>query len=485
MNNQFSNLVYEDNNIMQTSDITLPAAMNYLLIGLWIGLSLFGIAVIKLMDLPVIGAVIIGIPSFVIMVLKPTFALSVFMLVLPTGAGFSYGGMFTLTKGVGWALGFSFLLNIMVSRPRLKVNHKTLWLAICFMVWLFISTLSFLYLKNEMVRVLSSLQLLALLFITYWIIETNTQKTLIWALRAYVLGAVGTNLLAILTGAALRSVEMTSQGRYTATLGEMIDANFLASLTALSFLSAIYLFVRDKSHFWKIFYFGALILLPLILLRIGSRSAFLGLGGAFLVALTLRKRIWGKNKLIPIVVISMAIAAILGFSYIQILGLQEDVAERLTSLEAFETSLAGRISYIKAALEAAAKYPLGAGYFGWFERTGIDHWPHTDFIFILGIYGVPGLVIFSFMILFTIIAIIRMARGPEKFFSVLAITYLLVAGQGNPSAFKKFYWLFLGIILACERISWIYKQSEEIIELTPEEAEAYLQSGDSQYLILN
>jgi len=55
-----------------------------------------------------------------------------------------------------------------------------------------------------------------------------------------------------MTGTAIRTMENTSQTRYSATLGNAIDANMLAALISTAFLAAIYLFARNKNIFWRI-----------------------------------------------------------------------------------------------------------------------------------------------------------------------------------------------------------------------------------------
>jgi hypothetical protein len=103
----------------------------------------------------------------------------------------------------------------------------------------------------EVMRAFTQFQLLVLILIVYWILETNYEGTFRWALRSYVLGMLGTIVLAIKTGAAIRAVQETRDVRFSATLGHAIDANMLAALAALAFLSAIYLFARDRSLFWR------------------------------------------------------------------------------------------------------------------------------------------------------------------------------------------------------------------------------------------
>ncbi len=90
-----ADLLYEP--AERTSDIQLPGALDILLLTIWAVICLIGFAVIFLTKNTVAGIFIIGIPTVVGMVIKPTFALCIMMLVLPTGAGIGVEQDFSLT----------------------------------------------------------------------------------------------------------------------------------------------------------------------------------------------------------------------------------------------------------------------------------------------------------------------------------------------------------------------------------------------------
>ena len=110
------------------SDIPLPPVMNVLLFAGWFVICLIGFAVIFLAKNPVAGAVIIALPTFIGMVLKPTFGLCILMLVLPTGAGIGFNQTFSLDRAVGLALAVSFALNILITRPGLHIRNRAIWI---------------------------------------------------------------------------------------------------------------------------------------------------------------------------------------------------------------------------------------------------------------------------------------------------------------------------------------------------------------------
>ena len=238
MYSEYEDEIYEDEMLYEqterTSDIQLPPVINVLLFAMWIVICSIGFAVIFLAKSAVAGAVIIAVPTFIGMVIKPTFGLCILMLVLPTGAGVGFREIFSLDRGVGLALAVSFCLNLLVTRPGLRIGNKALWVAGAYTLWVSLASLAGPYLGYELVRAFTQVQLLAMILMVYWILQTNGEKTFRWASRAYVAGTLGTIALTFITGTAIRAMEDSPEQRYAATLGEATDANMLASLAAIA-----------------------------------------------------------------------------------------------------------------------------------------------------------------------------------------------------------------------------------------------------------
>jgi len=116
-------------------------------------------------------------PTFIGMVLKPTFGLCILMLVLPTGAGIGFNQTFSLDRGVGLALAVSFALNVLITRPGLHIANKAIWVMGLYSIWIFLVSLSGPYLGLELMRAFTQFQLLTLILIVYWILETNSEKS--------------------------------------------------------------------------------------------------------------------------------------------------------------------------------------------------------------------------------------------------------------------------------------------------------------------
>ncbi len=450
----------------RTSDIQFPPIVNALLLVAWIVTFLIGFAVIYLAKNVLLGALIMAIPTFIGMVIKPTFALCVMMLVLPTGAGIGIPYVFSLERGVGIALAVSFLLNLMISRPHLHIRSKALWVLVAYTIWIFFSSLTAPYISFGLQGAFTRFQLLVLVFIIYWILQTNGEKTFRWALRAYVIGTLGTIILAYISGAAIVAIEEEASGRYTATLGYTIDANMLSSLTSMAFLAAIYLFARDRNILWRIVHLIAILFLPIMLLRMGSRGALVALTFTMLSPLLFVRQVLRRPALAALLLLIIVFASVSAVFFVRKHSLEKGVYERLTDVQRAKKSLAFRLSINKKAIETAMKYPAGTSYLGWPERSGGWVYPHNDFFFALGIYGIPGAILFSLFLIMMMLAVRRIPLGLEKIYARAALTFLLVNGLSLGQTLAKYYWVFLAIIIAAEQTSRFYlsKNKYELVK---------------------
>jgi len=438
----------------RTSDIQLPPVMNVLLLSIWAVICLIGFAVMVLGKNPVAGTIIIAVPTFIGMVLKPTFALCVMMLVLPTGAGFGYRQVFSLDRGVGIALAVSFALNLLITRPRLRIGNKALWVMGLYTIWILLASLAAPYLGLELRRMFTQIQLLALVLIVYWILETNGEKTLRWALRSYVFGTLGTAILAVVTGGTMRVIQETTEARYAATLGEAIEPNMLAALTGMAFLAAIYLFARDKNILCRVMCIAAILFLPVMLLRIGSRGAMVALAFTMLSPLLFVRQVLRRPVLAILLLAIILLASVSAGLAVKSRRVETPVVERLTDVPRAKAALSYRMEPVKAAVRSAVRRPAGTSYYGWFERTGMRHWPHNDFFLALGAYGIPAAMLFAVFVIMMMLTIKRTPLGWEKLYARAVLTFLLVNGLSMGQIFAKYYWIFLAFIIAAERISW-------------------------------
>ena len=462
-------LLYEPQE--RTSDIQLSPAMNYMLLAVWLVICAIGFGVIFLAKNPIAGGVVIAVPTFVGMIMKPTFALCMMMLVLPTGAGVGWQQAFSLDRGIGVAVAISFLLNVLLTRPGLQVRHKALWVAAALCLWIFLISLAQPYLGMEVQRAFTQFQLVLLILIVYWILETNFENTFRWALRSYVVGSIGSIVMAIRTGAVIRAAQETRDARYAATLGRAIDANMLSALIAIAFLSAIYLFARDRSLFWRMIYFVAMLFLPVMMIRTGSRGGLVALVFTVLSPLVFVRQVLRRPALAAVLLLAVLLASAAIGILVSGQGLESSVAERLTDVHRAEAALEIRLRAVTSAVDAVLRWPMGTGYYSWFERTGIQIWPHNDFFFALGVYGIPGAILFAAFVILLMLTVRRTPLTLEKLYARAVLTFLLVMGLNIKQLSAKYYWVFLAFVLAAERLAWWHAEmEEEWVEETDEEA---------------
>jgi hypothetical protein len=89
-------------------------------------------------------------------------------------------------------------------------------------------------------------------------------------------------------------------------------------------------------------------------------------------------------------------------------------------------------------------------------------WPHNDFFFSLGVYGIPGAALFSALVILLMLTVKRMPLTLEKLYARAVLTFLLVMGLNIKQLSAKYYWVFLAFVLAAERLSvWRCETDEE------------------------
>jgi hypothetical protein len=435
--------------------------MSFLLLTLWAALCLVGFGIMFLAREPVAGAAMIVVPTVIGMVLRPTFALCILMLILPTGAGVGLGGIVSLDRMVGLAVALSFCINVMMTRPGLHIRHRAIWCMLIYTVWIVLASLAGPLLSQEIMRAFTQIQLVILMFIVYWILETNGPATFRWALRSFVVGTLATIGLALVTGAALRASHETGDARFSATLGNAIDANMLAALTSLAFLADVYLLARDRNRCFRLIYLIGLLVLPVMLLRIGSRGALVALAFTVMSPLLFVRQVLRRPALAGLLLSAMTLGALGAGFLLTRGGLDRSVSQRLTDVGYAQDSIRVRLEPIQSAVSGVMRRPIGTGFSGWFEQTGALLFPHNDFFFMLGVYGFPGALLFALLILAMMGTVKRTRLGLEKLYSRAVLTFLIVMGLNIGQVFKKYYWISLALVLAAERIGWLVSTEPE------------------------
>ena len=384
-------IFYEGSNVeleqdVRTLDLQLPKAIDSAFLGVWLLCLLVALAIMIVKKNMFLGFLIVGIPTFIGMVLKPTFALSMVMLVLPIGAGYGIKGAVSLDRFVGIALAVSFLLNIMLTHPRFKLSHLFLFVQMAFVFWIAMNLLRAPVLAYELQRVFTQIQMLGLTLITYWILQNSTGKTYIWVLRSYIAGALGSILLAVITGASMSS---DINARFAGTGEFDIDANMMCILMALGVFTSLYLMVRDKSLLWRLFYLAAIVCLPIMMVRTGSRGGAIAFAATILSPLLFVRQMVKKPTLYLVLIFAIVIIGGVVRYIMKSYSVEEAVAERYSDVGRAYSAFAYRFSLIQDAVKEVSRNPLGATFGGWFVK-GAEHIVHNDFFQLLGTCGYPG-----------------------------------------------------------------------------------------------
>jgi O-antigen ligase len=207
--------------------------------------------------------------------------------------------------------------------------------------------------------------------------------------------------------------------------------------------------------------FTAILFLPLILLKIGSRGALIALAFTMLSPLLFVRQVARRPALAFLLLLIFVLASIGSGLLIKSDGLERSVAERLTDVGYAKESINYRMEPIKLAVKTVARKPAGTGYNSWFEQTGTLIWPHNDFFLVLGIYGIPGALLFICFMGILLLTIRRIPLGLEKIYVRAVLIFLIMMGLTIGQMFHKYFWVFLAFAMAGERIAKIYTPADD------------------------
>lgn len=452
---------YPESDAIRPTDVLTSPTLNNLLLAAWLVLCGIGVYVAVGMNMPLVGGLIAGLPTFFGMIFKPTFGLCLMAMVMSTGAGVSYEGLFALDKGIGLALGISFFLNITVTRPHLSLRPAFIRILVVYSLWVCATSLLSPDRRYEITHtILTQIQLLVFSLIAYWILESNGFRSLIWVLRSYVIGVVGSSLLTFITGAAMSSVSEDVEGRLGATLGTSINANLLGIFIGLAFVTSIYLVLRDTSLFWRLIIFVMGLLCPLLIFKTGSRTVAVATIGTLFVPLLFVKQLASRPRMMIGIFLLFCLIGVGSLFLMSRSNVEESVSKRLGDIQHAKEALQYRMTLNKAAVKTAVRRPWGTGYASWFALSGMEHWPHNNVFYTLGLYGFPGLLLLSS---FWVCAILKINKIPyfyEKLYTVALFTFIFTVGLAGSHILKKFFWLFLIVIFATEAVTSRMRLSE-------------------------
>jgi len=424
-----------------TSNVNMSPAMVTLLVAVWFVMSLFGVLIIKTTGNIVVGGALIGIPTLINIILRPSFGLSLMLLVLASGTAIAVPGILTLNKGIGFVLVICFLLNILVSRPNLHLNYPPVLLSIALFGWMIFSILVNLD-YNTSGQIFTKIQFIGLVLVVYLIIITNPAKSFLWVLRSYFIGTAATVILSFFTGVTQRS-----SYRFAATAGGEINENLFSVLIALAMITAVYLLMIDRHLFIRILYFLGILFFIVMIFKSGSRGTLLATLLTFFF-IFFRKAAIKNFKQSVLILILFTLFVGTGWFLIKTRRIHETVSERITDVNKSRESIASRMEFNIAAIEVAFRDITGTGLFGWFEETSVARYPHNDTLFSIGIYGLPAGVLFVSFLGYLYFLIRKVPDGPEKIFALSVFIFLVLIGLKGMYLTQKVYWIFITIVIA-------------------------------------
>jgi len=430
----------------------------------WGVICFLGLIIIFVLKQKAAGVAFIAIPTGMAMMLSVNFAFYVFMITLPMFSGIGFGENFTLTKAVGYVLLFSFAFSIIIGKMRFKFS-SFVWIVLAFFAFVVISLVINDPVEAFIINTFSYVQFAGFFCVIYWLLNHGGKKVLLTSVRAYLAGVMGLLLITFLTGGVTRSMEESSAGRFSAGLGEAVNANTLSVIIGTGLIIAVYLLVYDKNKLWKLLGMFSLFAFPLILILTGSRGTLAALFGTFVFpyVFTLKPRI--NFKILVVLIILLGVSFGLVFFVMSRMQLSNKLTRRLTDTQEMKDSIAFRMYLNKAAFRTALKMPFGTGRINWPARSGIDTYPHNDIFYNTGLYGFPaGILLITIWIILGS-KIKKLSLSPEKFLArSLLLLYLIVGLKGMYSG-GKVYWMMIAIIAAAIEIGrkeeTIYEHYEE------------------------
>lgn len=210
---------------------------------------------------------------------------------------------------------------------------------------------------------------------------------------------------------------------------------------------------------------AGILFLPTMLIRMGPRGVMIALGFTLLSPLLFVRQVLRRPALAVLLVVAVVLASVSIGLLIKRGGVKEPVLKRLTDIGYAKQSIDVRMVPIKLATQAMLKRPTGTGYYSWFELTGSQIWPHNDLLLALGVYGIPAGLLFATIAIMIMFTVKHIPLGLEKLYARAVLTFLLVNGLNYGQLFSKYFWLFLAVVMAAERIAWLSSGlSEELPE---------------------
>jgi hypothetical protein len=398
----------------------------WIFLGIWGTLGLPGL-------LPVL---LVTIPTFIGIAIRPAFGLCLTFAVLPIGRGLGVGTVLSADRGMAILFALGIIVNLLFTRKRL-VWGPPVW------TLLFLTLLGGASIFWAVYPEIATMGTLTLVQILVWISLVLAvgvhERDLVWPLRAFVVSCVMAAILLPVLG-----ISGGEKERFTMAISAetTINPNTMACMFCLGILTCVYLYARDPVRILRLFWVPAIVLLALMATKTGSRTAIMSLGITFLLPVLLLREVVRRPGVFAGLLLLQIILGLTIYLCIEYF-VSSDVAQRLISVSYREKSFGTRLIFIQEGVDYALRHPLGAGINCY--AAGTLRTVHNDLFYCLSNLGWLGALVFGVFAVAMIFAVRRTPPGWEKWYVRAVVIYLLASGLSGAWIFAKHYWAFMTV----------------------------------------
>lgn len=304
-------------------------------------------------------------------------------------------------------------------------------------------------------------QLVALIFVAYSAVRTTRQLGVL--LGAFLVGAVATSVYALANGTV-------HYGRLT---GGIFDPNAFAAEMAVAIVVAVFLLVARPRLGVGLLLVAALLPISAAYVQAGSRSGFLALGAALLVAVLIGGSLRGGLVTIVCVIVGLGLAY---YAY----AAPPQLRARVASIGSGAQADPVRADTWHIALRMAHDYPLAGVGLGNFPAREADYVittldvtqvkslhnfqlvAHNTYLEILAELGLIGALLFGGVVLMTLgraLAVLPALRGPvtstEVYLRLIIVANVafLTSAIFVSDQYSKQLWLLFALAVAAARLA--------------------------------
>jgi O-antigen ligase len=381
-----------------------------------------------------------------------------FVFSFPAQGGVAVAGVGSMSRLVGFAA-FVIVVLSLVSRDRIRVRPPSLFLVVAalFVSWSAVTFFWSIAPSVTLVRINTYAQLAVLAWLVHQVVRDDRDLDFLW--QAFVLGAY------VMIGAGIAAFLGGERTGYRDVGG--FNPNGFSIMAALAIPMAWGLTLR-RSHGWL-----HMVNLVYPLFAIAAVVLAASRGGLLtaLVALVIIPMTMGHLRLLPRVVVALALAGLVWVAAALVPTTFPELQRNIDRLAETDTELAGgtltgRTVIWSAGIDVLRTSPLvgvGAGGFGSAMQPilGSVRGAHNAFITVVVETGLVGL---SFFALLLVVALVGIIVNPTRRLEHLVLFgALIVAMMPTNSANDKFAWFILSAFASARPVLLIVRRVGAVV----------------------